>query len=439
MDYLSSNKILIVDLETGAISEEELDDDLVSNKIGGAGITRSLYETYEDRDPVILGAGLLTGTLFPASALSVISAKSPRTGYLTHSPITLKAGMELKYTGFDYVVILGKSEKPVFLWLHDGIADVQDASELWGKDVWDTTDLIRRTMGDDLIQTLVIGPAGEEGSDLAQVCVNYWANGDCWGFGKVFGAKNLKAVALRGMGLLEISDADDFVDRCFEIFQAIKGSALAGKRGVEDILIAMGEGDAREWLAPVTHRHSACYNTPYPTNTFIYLSVDPTTLSEPSEPEPGFMITDIGALLALKRLGLSAADAGLVLKACARRGVDPAAVAEIAGKAGQKDPKGIEQSLASMLGLATVSEGAKFSSWAPAQPIFGDFGVSGEGALKDWWVRRQAVAYLFGIHPIFANMSPELSEEVLLEMANKGAGLELSQEALDQAIADVCG
>ena len=198
----------------------------------------------------------------------MISAKSPRTGDLTHAPFTLKAGMELKYTGFDYVVIVGKSEKPIFLWLHDGIADIQDASGLWGKDTWNTTDIIRKNMGDDLIQTLVIGPAGEEGSDLAQICVNYWANGDCWGFGKVFGEKNLKAVALRGMGLLEISDAEDFVDQCFEIFETIKGSKIQGKCGVEDILMEMGETDAHEWLAPVLHRHSACYNTPYPTNTF---------------------------------------------------------------------------------------------------------------------------------------------------------------------------
>ncbi|AFM27941.1 aldehyde ferredoxin oxidoreductase N-terminal domain-containing protein [Desulfomonile tiedjei] len=438
MDYLSSNKILIVDLNTGETSEEELDDDLVSQKIGGVGITSSLYETYKDRDPIILGSGLLTGTLFPASALAVISAKSPRTGYLTHSPVTLKAGMELKYTGFDYVVILGKSEKPVFLWLHDGVADVQDASELWGKDVWNTTDLLRKSMGDDLIQTLVIGQAGEEGSDLAQVCVNYWANGDCWGFGKVFGKKNLKAVALRGMGLLEISDAEDFVDQCFEIYESIKGSALAGKRGVEDILIAMGENDAREWLAPVLHRHSACYNTPYPTNTFIYLDEDPKMLTEPDKSEPGFMITDIEALLALKKLGFSAADAGYVLRACSRRGVDPAAVAEIVGKSGQKDPKAIEQSLVGLQGTVTIPEGAKFSSWAPEQPIFGDFGPSGGSSTNDWWTRRQAVAYLFGIHPIFANMSPELSEEIILEMINKGTGLELSQETVDQVIADVC-
>ena len=175
MEYLSSNKILIVDLEASQISEDELDDELVGQKIGGVGITSSLYEAYKDRDPIILGAGLLTGTLFPASALGVVSAKSPRTGGLTHSPFTLKAGMEFKYTGFDYVVIVGKSKKPVFLWLHDGVADIQDASEFWGADVWRTTDSIRKSMGDDLIQTLVIGPAGEMGSDLAQICVNYWA------------------------------------------------------------------------------------------------------------------------------------------------------------------------------------------------------------------------------------------------------------------------
>ncbi|MFA6220736.1 MAG: aldehyde ferredoxin oxidoreductase N-terminal domain-containing protein [Desulfomonilaceae bacterium] len=439
MDYLSSNKILVVDLKTGQITEDGLDDDLVSSRIGGVGITSSLYETYKDRDPIILGTGLLTGTLFPATALSIISAKSPRSGRLTHSPFTLKAGMELKYTGFDYVVIVGKSEKPVFLWLHDGIADIQDASELWGKDTWNTTDVIRKNMGDDLIQTLVIGPAGEEGSDLAQICVNYWANGDCWGFGKVFGEKNLKAVALRGMGLLEISNAEDFVDQCFEIFETIKGSKIQGKAGVEDILIAMGESDARDWLAPVIHRHSACYNTPYPTNTFIYLNEDPKTLTEPEEPEPGFMITDIVALLALKKLGFSAMDAGQVLRACARRGLDPVAVAEIVGKSNQKDPKTIEQSLARLQGPATLPEGARFSSWAPPQPIFGDFGLSGGSSERDWWVRRQALAYIFGIHPVFANMSPELSEELILEMANTGAGLDLSQETLDQVISDVCG
>ena len=150
------------------------------------------------------------------------------------------------------------------------------------------------------------------------------------------------------------------------------------------------------------------------------------------------MITDIVALLAFKKLGFSAMDAGQVLKACARRGLDPVAVAEIVGKSGQKDPSDIEQSLSSLQGPVTLPDGYGFSSWAPPRPIFGDFGLSGDSSDNDWWARRQALAYIFGIHPIFANMSPELSEELILEMANKGAGLDLSQEILDQVISDVC-
>ena len=438
MEYLSSNKILIVDLATGRISEEELDDELVGLKIGGAGITSWLYETHKERDPIVLGTGLLTGTLFPASALGVISAMSPRTGAMAHSPITWKVGMELKYAGFDYVVILGKSNNPVFMWLHDGVADIQDATEVWGADVWKTSDSIRKSMGDDLIQTLSIGPAGESGSDLAQVCINYWSSGDCWGFGKLFGEKNLKAIALRGMGLLEIAEPEDFVDQCYETFDKIKGGAFAGKRGLDDILVTMGEQDATDWLAPYVHRHSACYNTPYATNTFLYLNEDPKTLTEPVEQEPGILVTDPTALLAFKKAGFSALNAGRVLKACSKYGIDPVAVAELSAKSGEKDPEKIERSLSDLKGPVAVPDGGKFSSYSPAQPLFSDFGVSDTTSYQAWWMRRQAVAYIFGIHPIFANISPELSEELLLQMVNKGTGLELTQETLETVISYVC-
>lgn len=438
MEYLSSNKILIVDLETGRISEEELDDELVSLKIGGVGITSSLYETHKDRDPVVIGTGLLTGTLFPASALGVISAMSPRTGAMAHSPITWKVGMELKYAGFDYVVILGKSKTPVFLWLHDGVADIQDATALWGTDIWKTSDSIRKSMGDDLIQTLCIGPAGESGSDLAQVCINYWSSGDCWGFGKLFGEKNLKAIALRGMGLLEIAEPEDFVDQCYETFDKIKGGAFAGKSGLGDILTAIGEQDATDWLEPCVHRHSACYNTPYATNTFLYLNEDPKTLTEPVEQEPGILVTDPTALLAFKRAGFSALNTGRVLKACSKYGIDPTAVAELSAKSGEKDPEKIEQSFPDLKGPVAVPGGGKFSSYSPAQPLFSDFGVSDTTSYQAWWMRRQAVAYIFGVHPIFANISPELSEELLLQMVNKGTGLDLTQETLEKVISYVC-
>ena len=91
--------------------------------------------------------------------------------------------MELKYSGFDYIVIKGSSDKPVYLWIHDGIVDIEDAEELWGKDTWAVTDHVRDIMGDNLIQVIGIGQAGEKGSDLAQLCINYWASGDRAGSG----------------------------------------------------------------------------------------------------------------------------------------------------------------------------------------------------------------------------------------------------------------
>ncbi|PIV22165.1 MAG: hypothetical protein COS40_06110, partial [Deltaproteobacteria bacterium CG03_land_8_20_14_0_80_45_14] len=143
MEYLSTNKIAIVDLATSKVTDQEVDEDLVKERIGGAGITTALYEQYQDEDPIVLGTGLLTGTLAPASALGMITAKSPLTGKVCHAPLTLYAGLELKFSGFDYVVIKGKPPKPVYLWIHDGVADINDAKDVWGKDVWTSTDTIR--------------------------------------------------------------------------------------------------------------------------------------------------------------------------------------------------------------------------------------------------------------------------------------------------------
>jgi len=426
MEYLASNKIAIIDLGTSKIVHEKLDEDLVRKKIGGAGITCELYERYQEEDPIILGTGLLTGTLVPASALGMITAKSPSTGKVCHAPLTLYAGMELKYSGFDYIVIKGNAPKPMYLWVHDGIADILDAKEIWGKDVWDATDSIRDSMGDALIQVLGIGKAGESGSDFGQVCINYWASGDRWGFGKLFGEKKLKLVALRGMSLLEIADAEGFVKQCKELLSAVKGGAFADKKGIEEITVAIGEEDIRKWLCPLVHRHQSCFNTPYSTNTFVFLDEDPKLLKESEKKEPGFLITDVYGLLGFKKLGLSAADACALLRECAKYGIDAVAVAELGQKAGKKKPDEIKKSFSGLKGtLENIGKGM-FSPWCP------HFGLP-----ANEWERRQAVAYIFGIHPIFALMSPELSEEKLIELANLGTGLGFTSETLNKVIADI--
>ncbi len=171
-----------------------------------------LYEKYADRNPVILGSGLFTATFVPAACLGVATFKSPLNGGICHVPLTWQTGVELKLTGFDFVVMLGSSAKPVRLWLHDGLADVEDSADVWGKGTWETVDALRQTYGDDQVQVLSIGPAGESKSALAQVSESYWGSKDKAALGKVFGEKNVKAVALRGLGMLEV--ADGFFDRC---------------------------------------------------------------------------------------------------------------------------------------------------------------------------------------------------------------------------------
>jgi aldehyde:ferredoxin oxidoreductase len=426
MEYLSTNKIAIIDLATSKITDREVDEDLVREKIGGAGITTALYEQYQSEDPIVLGTGPLTGTLAPASALGMITAKSPLTGKVCHAPLTLYAGLELKYSGFDYLVIKGSSKKPVYLWIHDGVADISDAKDVWGKDVWASTDTIRELMGDSLIQVLAIGKAGESESDFAQVCINYWASGDRWGFGKLFGQKKLKLVALRGMSLLEVANAEGFVNQCKELLTALKAGAFAEKKGIEEIPVAIGEEDIRKWLAPLVHRHQSCFNTPFPTNTFVFLDEDPKLLKESEKQEPGFLITDIYGLLGFKKLGLSAADACALLRECAKYGIDAVAIAELSQKTGKKKPDEIKKSFSGLKGaLENIGKG-RFSPWCP------NFGLP-----ANEWERRQAVAYIFGIHPIFALMSPELSEEKLIELANIGTGLRFTSETLDKVIGDI--
>jgi len=428
MEYLASGKIAVVDLATREIIEEELDDDLVLENIGGAGITKSLYDRFADQDPIVLGTGLLTGSLVPGSSLGVITAKSPLTGRVSHVPLSLDAGMELKYSGFDYIVIKGISEKPVYLWIHDGIADISDADDLWGQDVWTATDRIRDLMGDDLIQVIGIGEAGEKGSDLAQISINYWQSGDRMGFGNLFGKKRLKLIALRGMGLLEIAEPEEFIEKCGELLSAVKSGGAAKIRGIAAMAAALGAEDIGEWLQPLTHKHMACFNTSVPTNTFVFLDEDPSLLKETAVNEPGVLLTDISPLLTLKRLGLTAADACHVLKACAKYGIDAAAVAELSETTGLTDPQAIKGALPDLKGPVSSSGDAVFSPWAAVG-----------NQEKEGWMRRQAVAYIFGIHPLFALMAPELTEERLLDISSLGTELELTQETLDEVIADITG
>ena len=336
------------------------------------------------------------------------------------------AGAEIKYSGFDYLVIKGKAAEPSILWVHDGIVDLEPAGTLWGMDVWSVVDKVRQDKGDEMIQILCAGPAAERGSDLGQVSINHWASGDRFGLGKALAAKNIKLIAVRGMGLLEIAEEEDFVAGCGELLAAVKSGAWAGKAGLGELGKALGFDDFGDWLAPLVHRHHASFNTPFASNTYVFLDEDPALKTESAVADPGVLLADPAAPGAFRALGLSAKDACAIIRECAKLGLDAASAANVCQQKGLRDAAAIQGALAELDGKAEGIEGP-FSPYAP----------EGLAPGKADWQHRQAVAYLFGLDPIHALLAPEITEEKLLELVTLGTELEISAGSLEEAIAYV--
>jgi aldehyde:ferredoxin oxidoreductase len=220
---------LRADLTSGQIRRESTDPKLVLNVIGGRGLNsaRMHAELKRDVDPLspqnmlLIGVGPLTGTLLSASAYLTISAKSPLTGILGDSAAGGFFGAELKQAGYDQIVMTGRSEQPVYLWIADDHFELRDARHLWGKDIWQTTAAIRKELHDNAVQVAAIGPAGENLVKYATVACNNSRMCGRTGMGCVFGSKHLKAVAVRGRGRLTIADPPSYLKLCQDIDQRI--------------------------------------------------------------------------------------------------------------------------------------------------------------------------------------------------------------------------
>jgi len=414
MELMNNYKetILIVDLDAKECDTESLSEELVAKGLGGAGIATALYEQYQDREPLIIGTGFFTGTFMPGGCAGVVTAKSPLTGKLCHVPFGGYAAVELKLTGFDFVVVLGKADSPVRLWLHDGLSNIDDAADVWGRDVWESVDKIREAYGDDMIQLLLIGPAAEAQSKAAQFSVNYWGSFDKAALGAVFGAKNLKAIAMRGLDSLDV--AEGFFARCIELKDAMCAGAMSGKSGLKDIAKDIGiDAGAIEKLASMTHRNNAGYNCPYAATTFIKYNEAPSVVDMKGHPAPGCMVSDIKGFAALHAAGL---DVGQAMEQCMRQGLEP----EAAAKAGKTE--GVS---------ADAGKAAAFSTAIPTK-IFGS-------ALDDaGWMRRQALAAILGIDPMLMVMAPEISEEKIVELVQMSAEWDdFSADELSRIVSDV--
>lgn len=224
-----TGKFLRVNLSKGKIKKEELSNEVAKSFIGGIGVAaRILFDEIDKStkplspdSKLIVTTGPITGTFFPPSGRFAFIAKSPLTGIWGESHCGGHFGPELKYAGFDFIILEGRAKKPVYLWVNDGSAEIRDATGLWGKNTAQTTNGIREILDDKNVKVCCIGPAGENAVKYSCIITDFYRAAGRGGMGAVMGSKNLKAIAVRGSGSVEVANPDRFFETASQAYDRI--------------------------------------------------------------------------------------------------------------------------------------------------------------------------------------------------------------------------
>ncbi|MFW9958465.1 MAG: aldehyde ferredoxin oxidoreductase family protein [Candidatus Odinarchaeota archaeon] len=230
-------EVIWVNLTTGSIEKRPIDEDMVRKYLLGAGyLSRVLYDMIPvGTDPLgkdnVLGfaTGLLTGSMFPQSSRHVIAALSPLTNIWGESHAAGFWGAELKLAGYDAIMFTGASSIPMYLHIEDAKVELLDASHLWGKDVFETDDMIRKTHG-KRCRVLSIGQAGENLVRFAAIMNDRDRASARSGLGAVMGSKKLKAISVKGTGKIEVADPKNYLKRMDEFYERMLSNAFTPGR-----------------------------------------------------------------------------------------------------------------------------------------------------------------------------------------------------------------
>ena len=231
-----TRKILRVNLTTKTVAVEELPNGQLRKYIGGAGLAaRMLYDElapgidpFSPENKVLFLAGPLAGTIIPCGSRMGVYTKSPLTNGFFHSSAGGHFAPELKYAGYDGVMIEGSSRDPVYLYVDNEHAELRDASHIWGEKTDTAQHLLKDDIGKEEAQLAVIGPAGERLVRFAAVLVGCRALGR-GGIGAVLGSKKFKALAVRGKGEIEVHDMKGTLELSHEIMRIMRENPSTGQ------------------------------------------------------------------------------------------------------------------------------------------------------------------------------------------------------------------
>jgi aldehyde:ferredoxin oxidoreductase len=254
-----NDKLMRLDLTAGTIDYESIDEAIARKYIGGVGLAARIlwHETTPQTDPLspesklLFMTGPLTGSVLPKSSRYIVAGISPATGIWGQAHAGGRFADEFRHAGMDGIIIKGQSSKPVYLWINNGKAELRDAAHIWGKDTWETSDLIQRET-DSKASVACIGVAGERLVNIAGI-MNDGKQGRAaarCGLGALMGSKNLKAIAARGTRPLKFYDEDKVKEGARAIPQMpprTREERIAGDSHVFKSFFVYGRVPAKNW------------------------------------------------------------------------------------------------------------------------------------------------------------------------------------------------
>ncbi|RLG02279.1 MAG: aldehyde ferredoxin oxidoreductase [Thaumarchaeota archaeon] len=247
-------KILYVDLMNEKVRTETLDEKVASLLLGGKGLgiwllyklSRPREDPLSPNTPLIFATGPLTGTSAPTSSKTCIITKSPATRTVLDSYCGGFFASELKYSGYDCLVITGQAERPSIILIDNGEVDIRAAENLWGLTTVEAEKEIRKSLGKDF-KTMVIGPAGERLSPIAGIFSDLRCAGR-GGAGTIMGSKKLKAIAVRGKEPVQVYDEKEFNKMAWIAYRTLRMSEATARSmpvfGTANILLVVNEAGA---------------------------------------------------------------------------------------------------------------------------------------------------------------------------------------------------
>jgi aldehyde:ferredoxin oxidoreductase len=233
------------------------------------------------------------------------------------------------------------------------------------------------------------------------------------------GAKNLKAVALRGLGMLDAEEPDKFYRGALELFEK-----APAERGFKSLCSALGAADVDAWLEPMLHRHRSCFACPGACSSFVKYNEEPSVMASEGVEEPGMLVTSLAAALWLEKGGWEAEPACRAMEAMAREGIDPVRGARELSAGPLSDPGAIADAVKGL-------QGSEDSGWPVGESMsYGLFGAWVPPlAPEDDWVTANRIGYVLGICPTYL-LASGLDAGALFELCGPAAGLEIDADSI---------